>query len=258
MKKQVKNSVVVFSFLMCMCLSVQSQEQKIHVPELNMDLPDETEETDLIEKGEVQVECAYLHATFNKGVQPSVMQGLLKYGLHSRFELRLFFEEGYGRDRYLEETVEATSPLALSFKWSLLKEHNVLPDVTLVGYLKLPITSHTREQNAYWSPIVSLAFQNKGGERWKLEYNPGLQQDPFGTSWTSFFNASLHYKVNDGLEIFSEYFGQYTASDPSCHNAGAGFSYQFNASWEAFAVAGTTINYSSTNRFFSTGLAFRI
>lgn len=238
--------------------NVALAQQKYSPVELNMDLPDETEETDLVEKGEVQFEFAYLHTSFAKGAQPSIGQGLFRYGLSGKLELRFLIEDGYARDRYLEETVQSTSPLALSVKFALLEDHKILPDITLVSYLKLPFTSKTSEQNPYWSPVLSLAFQNKFGEKWKFEYNPGAMQEPFGLTWSSFFNASLHYKVTNKTELFAEYYGQYSTSEDPQHNAGLGLSYQVNNILEFFAVTGTTVNYNPYNRFFSGGLAVRI
>src|SRR4051812_49274912 len=104
-------------FLLMFCIPAFSQRApEGTLKELNMDLPDETEETDLIEKGELQAEVAYLHTKFPEGAQPSIGQALLRYGLMEKLELRLLLEEGYARDKYMEETVQSTYPLAFSIK----------------------------------------------------------------------------------------------------------------------------------------------
>lgn len=225
--------------------------------EISADLPDETEETDLLDKGEFQVEAAFLHTQFASGSNPSVAQAVIRYGLLSRLELRLLVEDGFARDRYLEETVQSTYPLALSTKVSLLKEHPVLPDITLVAYLKLPFTSHTSEQNLYWSPAVSLAFQNKFKDKWKLKYNAGIQQEAFSKDWVEFFNASLHYKVSQRLEPFLEYYGQYQSGEDPQHNAGLGLFYQLSNALGIYAVGGSSIDYEPGNWFGSIGIVYR-
>ncbi len=244
-------------FMVMVSQNVFSQDKQKMV-ELNMDLPDETEGTDLVEKDELQCEFAYLHTAFEKGESPIIGQGLLRYGLFKKLELRLLIEEGYERDKYFEQTVQSTSPLALSLKFAVIQDHKILPDITLAGYLKLPFTSKTSDQSQYWSPIFSVAFQNKIGKKWKFQYNPGVMQEPFGLSWSSFFNASLHYKVTDRTDVFSEYYGQYESGEDPQHNTGVGLSYQMNNMLAFYGVTGTTFNYDPYNRFFSAGLAIRL
>lgn len=238
------------------CANVRAQQKTMET--INADLPDETEETDLLGQGQLQAEMALLHTGFNQGVQPNIFQGLIRYGLYERIELRALIEEGKGRDRYLEETVPATAPLALSTKICLLKAHPVLPDVTLVAYLKLPFTSRTREQLPYWSPNVSLAFKHQLGEAWKLEYNGGAQQESFGTQWAGFANTSLHYQTEEGIEFFAEYYGQYQKGKAPQHNAGAGFFIQAGQHAGVYAVAGRSLGDDVVNYFISTGLVVRL
>jgi hypothetical protein len=235
-----------------------SQNAPQPIKELNSDLADEIEEAKLLEKGEFQAEFGYAYTHFAEGPQPKIGQALLRYGLLKKFELRFLIEDGAARDRYLEETVESTSPLAFSFKFALLEDHKVLPDITLISYLKLPFTSHTSEQQPYWAPIVCVTLQNKFSDKWKLQYNPGIMQEAFSKEWLSFFNASLHYMAGEKTEVFLEYYGQYQAGKDPQHNAGLGASYQLNNFLEFFGVAGTTLNYNSYNLYLSGGLAMRL
>jgi hypothetical protein len=242
--------IVIVNSFGAMC-----QEPARPLTEMTADLPDETEETSLLQKGQWQGEFAYLYTHFSKAPNPSIGQALIRYGALSRWEFRLLVEEGYARDRYLEETVQSTYPLALSTKLALLKGHPVLPDITFVGYLKLPFTAHSREQSLYWSPIVSLAFQHKLGDKWKLDYNGGGQQEPFGKNWSAFANGSIHYKISERLETFAEYYGQY--QNDAQHNAGIGIFYQINNYSGIYGVGGRSIASKPYNYFFSAGLAFR-
>jgi hypothetical protein len=225
---------------------------------INADLPDETEETDLLEKGQLQGEFAYLYTGFDKGVQPAIFQGLIRYGLFERLELRALIEDGRGRDRYIKETVQSTAPLALSAKVCLLKQHAVLPDITLVAYLKLPFTSRSSDQLPYWSPNTSLAFQHRLGEAWKLEYNFGAQQEVYSTHWAGFANASLHYRTKERVDVFAEYYGQYQKGEDPRHNAGAGLFIHAASKLGFYAVGGRSIEYQPANYFLSGGLVVRM
>src|SRR5690349_6969943 len=89
--------------------------------EMNVDMPDETEETDLLEKGQFQLETAFLHNGYQKGSSSNIGQAMLRYGLAKPVELRLLIEDGDMRDKYLDETVQSTYPLALGTKVTLVK-----------------------------------------------------------------------------------------------------------------------------------------
>lgn len=252
MKLNVLILLISFSFVL------NAQTTSVPLKEINADLPDETEETDLLDKGQLQVETAFLYNHFFSDASPKIVQSLIRYGLFNYLEARLLIEDGYARDKYLEETVQSTAPLALSTKISLLKDHSILPNITLVGYLKLPFTSRTGEQLPYWAPNVSLAFQHKFGDKWKLEYNVGGQQEVYSTDWVEFFNASIHYKVADRLELFTEYYGQYQTSEDPQHNVGFGAFYQINNYLGFYAVSGSTIQYKPHNYFVSGGIVVRL
>ncbi len=225
---------------------------------MEVDMPDETQETDLMEKGRWQVETAYLHNVYKKGKHSSVGQGLFRYGASKHLELRLLVEAGSELQRYIEETVQSTFPLAASAKILLVKDKKNLPDISLVSYLQLPFYNRSKDRKAYWSPILLLAFQNKFGEKWKLEYNAGIQQEAYGSQWAWIGNASLHYKLIDQLELFTEYFAQYRQGDNPQHNVGGGAAYQLNNYIEFFVMAGGTVDYAESNHYFNGGVAFKM
>jgi hypothetical protein len=227
------------------------------IEEMSVDMPDETQETDLVEKGQWQVETAYLHNVYKQGSHSSIGQGLFRYGVSKHLEMRLLVEAGSELERYIEETVQSTYPAALSAKILLLKDHKGLPDISLVTFLQLPFYNVSKNKKAYWSPIFLLAFQNKFGEKWKLEYNAGIQQEAYSTDWAWMGNTAIHYQLSDHVELFAEYFAQYQSGEDPQHNVGAGIAYQVNNFIEFFGMAGGTVNYAESNRYVNVGFAFR-
>jgi hypothetical protein len=257
---------VPIRFLLAACLLIGSAETACAQSdppgkpkkEMNVDMPDETEETDLVDPGQLQLETAVLINRYRNGATSVIGQGLLRYGLSRRVELRAIAEDGRQRDRYLENTVQATEPLALGGKVVLLKDRGAFPDITFVGYLKLPLTARSRSQNAYWSPIVLLAFQHKlAGEKIKLEYNAGAQQEPFGATWSWLGNASVHYRLTQSLEAFGEYYAQYSRAESPMHNLGGGLALEVGEQVEIYVSGGSTIDNPDRNYFFASGLALR-
>lgn len=221
-------------------------------------MPDETQETDLLPRGEWQIEAAYLHNLYSTGGPSDIGQVLIRYGFSKRLELRFLTEAGSELHKYIENTVQSTFPAAASAKILLLKDHRCLPDITLITYLHLPFYNVEKDKKAYWSSIFLIAFNNELGKKWKLEYNAGLQQEAYSMQWAYILNAAIHYQEVDQLEIFSEYFAQYHPSDNSQHNVGAGLAYQLNNYVEVFAMAGGTVNYAESNHYINAGVAFKL
>lgn len=238
-------------------LSAQQIPDKKAKIEMNVELPDETEEAALLHPGELQLETGYLFNKFRDGETANIGLAMLRYGVSKKLELRLLAEDGKRREIYMEKTVQSTYPLAASAKVSLFSGHHSLPDITLITYLKLPFTSRSSEQNSYLSPIFLFAFENKLSEKWKLEYNVGIQQEAYSSHWVWLGNASLHYKIAEPVELFVEYFAQYDDEAEPQHNAGMGIACHLSEYMEVFAAGGTTVNYESYNRFGTFGFAVK-
>lgn len=256
--KHVLLTVVPLLFILLSTMAQNEPPGKKEDDEISVDLPDETEETVLVKKGQWQFETSVLYNTYKKEKASLVGQGLIRYGLSHAVELRLLVEDGRQRDTYITSTVQSTYPLAASAKVLVLKDVKGLPDISLVSYLKLPFTSRTKEQQRYWSPLFLAAFQNKLSSKWKLEYNAGIQQEAYGTAWAWLANGSLHYKITDPLEVNIEYYAQYQVNELPQHNLGAGIAYQLGKYVEVYVSAGSTIFYSEANHFINTGVAVRL
>jgi len=225
--------------------------------EFNISIADKTEETGLLEKGQWQLEGGFLYNGYKKGAASEIEQFFIRYGLSKSIEVRVMTEEGNGRDRYIEETVQSTYPLSAGVKVKLLEDHAVLPDMTLVGYVHLPFTAHTKMQTLYWSPMIFMAFQHKLSDKWSIDYNAGAQQESYGTSWSGLFNGSVHYKFTKDLETFIEYFAQYEPLVLPQHNAGAGLTYSIGKHIALYLSGGHTIFYADYNYFLSAGAALK-
>ncbi len=225
--------------------------------EMNVDMPDETQETDVIDKRQWQVEMAYLHNNYKEGKRSSIGQALVRYGVSSHFEMRVLVEAGRELRNYIEQTVQSTYPVALSAKLVVLKDHQNLPDIALISYLQIPFNPKNTDKKVYWSPIFIVALQHEFDEKWKLDYNTGVQQEAYSTEWAWIANTSLHYKVLDQLELFTEYFAQYQHLQNPQHNIGGGMAYQVNNYLQCFFMAGGTVNYAEANHYFNGGIAIR-
>ncbi|MGE9312936.1 transporter [Niabella sp. CJ426] len=239
-------------------LSVIAQSKSAASTEMNVDLPDETEEASLVNKGSIQLETALLLNRYRQEASSAIGQALLRIGVSDRVELRALLEEGKNRDTYFDQTVQSTMPLGIGSKISLVKDHSWLPDMTFIGQLCLPLTSKSSRQREHWSSLLLMAFENKLSQKWKLEYNAGGQQEIFSTQWVWLANGSLHYHISDPLEVFLEYYAQYGVGKSGHNNMGGGLTYQLGNNIQVYLSAGSSVGYNEPNQFAAGGIAFRL
>ncbi|GAB3428045.1 transporter [Niabella aquatica] len=253
-----KRTLTLITCLFLLTVTACAQSEKSSNIPMNADLPDETEEIALIDKGMFQVETAVLVNHYQDDASSVLGQLLVRYGLSDKVELRAILEDGKNRDAYFKNTVQATLPLGVGTKISLLKDHTWLPDMTFIGYLSLPFTSRSSLEQQHWSPILLMAFENKFSEKWKLEYNGGGQQEVFSDNWVWLANGSLHYKISNPLELFLEYFAQYPTGQQGHNNIGGGLTYELGHNTQIYLSGGSSVGYQEPNQFAAAGIAFRI
>lgn len=154
----------------------------------------------------------------------------------------------------MDETVQSTYPLSAGGKLLILKDHKWLPDMAIVSFVKLPFTAHTKAEEIHWSAMGAFAIEHTFG-KWKLGYAPGIQQQLASADIAETISVSLHYKLMQQLEIFTDYFAQYEHGTEPQHNADAGITYQFSNHIAGFLYAGSSINAPEYNRFLNMGIA---
>lgn len=226
--------------------------------EMNTDRPDQTEEAHLVNKRQLQVETGLLYNNFDTGHSALISRTVIRYGISKKWEVGLLVEQGRERNRYIEETVQSTYPLALRFKASLLKKHTWLPDITLIGYLQLPFTSQDTEGGWRRSASLMAAFLHEAGSDWKIEYNGGFQQEAFGADITWLVNGSLHYKLTEKAEVFAGYFSQFQSQKDPFHNIDAGISYKIKENMQIDLGAGASIFFDTPNQFLTMGFSIAV
>ncbi|WP_207515836.1 transporter [Longitalea luteola] len=246
--------IIIMVLVLYSCVfRLYSQEK-----EMNTDRPDQTEETHLVNKRQVQVETGLLYNDFDTGRSAIITRTLIRYGISSKWELGVLVEQGRERDRYMKETVQSTYPLAVRFKAAVLEDHKWLPDITVIGYLQLPYTAVYT--NGGWRRSASLlaAFLHEVGDDWKIEYNAGFQQEAFGPDMTWLVNGSIHYKPAERLEMFAGYFSQFESQEDPIHNLDAGIQYKIRDNLQIDLAAGSSILHDNPNRFLTIGLSIAI
>lgn len=250
----------------CFLLSIAAANGEEKVPRrdtINTDRPDQTESPHIVSKGKLQLETGFSVNPFDSsdGSTPLIGIAVLRYGITERLEIRAMVDEGRNRDRYIEETTQGIYPLAIGAKALLLeKENGPIPQIALLGWLKLPFTSRSSEQSIYWSPQLLLAFENKIGEKLELEYNIGVKQEAYAKEWQEMASLSAHIEITDKLKAFVEYFGHYQKEEAPIHNADLGLIYLIHPGLQLDLAAGRSISapHEKSNSFGSIGCSLRL
>ena len=226
--------------------------------ELNPDRPDQTEEVHLVPRGRLQLEAGVMSNRFDTGRNALVVRMMLRYGIMKGVEIGLLAEEGRERNRYIDETVQSTYPLALRLKVALLEKHEWLPDMSLISYVQLPGAKNDKGEHAKTSIAALLAFLHELSDKWKLEYNAGFQQEAFSSELGWLLNTSLHYKVTEKLEAFGGSYSQFQREEKPFHNVDIGIGYLLRKNLQVDIAAGTSVNRDAGNQFLTAGFSYRL
>lgn len=228
---------------------------------INADRPDQTESPHIVPRGKFQVESGIFISPFDSsgGKTPVVGMCVIRYGLSERLELRLMAEDGRDRDRYLEETTQGVFPLAAGGKLLLLeRKSGLVPQIALLGWLKIPVTNRSSEQAIYWSPQLMLAFENRIGKVVEIEYNAGAKQEVYGPRWQGMASLSVHIIASNQFKIFTEYFGQYQPQEDPVQNVDGGLIWTINPSLQLDIAAGRSVSapLEQSSSFATLGCSF--
>lgn len=224
---------------------------------MNTDIPDQSEATYTMKPHQVQVEEKLWFNYFEQNKNAFISSTLIRYGVVKRVEARIMIEEGVARDVFTEETTQSCSPLALSAKYSLINTHTLFPNITLVGYLQIPITSQSSERQLLWTPTFILAAEKKI-KKWNFSVNAGIKENNFDPHIAWLAVSSIRYQMAKKLQVFGEYFAQYANTAHPYHNADAGVQYDVRTNIQLFATTGTNIDAEEWNPFVATGFALRL
>jgi hypothetical protein len=249
-----KSAVMMRAVLtVCLLLTVlwanaQAQEK------INTDRPDQSDGASVVDPGAFQFETEFYYNHFREGKPALISSSLLRYGVFKHVEARLLVEQGQERNRFIAETTQGMYPLAISAKVSLLKDREVLPDISVIGYLHIPVTNGKSEKG-YWSPLFTLVLE-KEFDKVTATANISVKQEAFESKWMYQGSGELKYEVSDKLSLFGEYFAQFDPHDSPLHNLDGGVLYYISPRCMVHLVYGHTIFAAERNGFINTGLAY--
>lgn len=252
----------IFPFLIFISTGISAQTL---VPELVTDRPDQTESTEIIPVGSLQLETGFLFETLKEPEFTHNMytynSSLLRYGLLENFELRLGFEIlGEETESNLSGNSGITSglgPIQTGFKIKIADESGCWPAVAFLGSLSFPFTAEEAFETEYSAGGMRFAFANSLSESLSLGYNLGAEWDGFTGVPGYFYSMALGVAVTDEIGIFAESYGLIPEEGEAEHLVDAGFTFLLAPNFQ-FDISGGLGLQNAVDGFFSAGFSWRI
>lgn len=203
---------------------------------INTDRPDQSEGVYTLAQKMFQIENG---VTFSEGSFANDL--MLRYGLFQTTEIRLSSDfEKNKRERF------QISNIGFSFKQRVVNQKDILPAITLVGYLNYenPIKR--------WSTDFYVAFENELSDKFLICYNVGT------SNFLTEMNVTMQfgYSITNQIYTFLEYYATFSNQLP-LHNFDGGILYCITPDFQVDACVGYAVFRKDNDWFTAMGFSYR-
>lgn len=260
MKKVLLATCLLFSIITIAQTSELSQNALI------TDRPDATESPYTVGKGNFQIETGalFIDDSFDDNdIKTTVYNtALLRYGLSDNFELRLGWDYINSNTKFRgREVFDATgfTPLLVGAKIEITDEEGWIPQIGLLGHLRLPFTAVSEFKPEDTGMDFLFSFDHTLNDRAGLAYNLGARIGD-DRSLEYIYSLAYGYSITEKIGAYAEVYGFFPESDQAGHLWDAGMTYLVNNNLQLDATIGTGFQSSNTNQelLFSFGFSYRI
>jgi len=235
--------IQLVSHLLCQSIYAQTTEL------INTDRPDQSDGTHTMTKNTFQLESGCI---VGKNIHSYFLQNnMLRYGITASTEIRLLFD--YGR---VGSEIGIIAP-GISVKQFLLTQKRWFPEITAVGYIRLPYLATDNFKTDRPAATFLLAFQNTISDRISIGYNLGTTFDGDNAYKTWIITTSIGYSPAKKISFFAEYFSSFENVLRPSHNIDAGVLWLVKNNFQIDMAIGTTLAQNVTNTFLTTGISYR-
>ena len=241
--KQMIIGIQLLTHLGCQCICAQTSTP------INTDRPDQSDGTYTMPKNSFQLESGFI---FGKEVETYFLHNtMVRYGITSSTEIRLLFDYG--------SIGEQTGILApgISIKQYLFPQKKWIPEMTAVGYIRLPYLATDYFKTDHPAATLLLAFQNTVSGKFSVGYNLGATLDGDHAYTTWIVTTSLVYTPSKYLSFFAEYFSSFGFVLKPANNIDIGVLWLVKDNFQVDLALGSTIAQEAKNRFVTTGFSYR-
>ncbi len=257
------NTLVAISLLVAVPTLVAEEE-------LVTDRPDQTESSEVVQAGRVQVEIGFTRSIDDEAsVETTTDSGpetLVRIGLARNFELRLGFA-GYQWEEVDPDgapIVESDGPADtnIGFKLKLADEKGQRPAIALIAGTTLP-TGDTEFSTDDPDPAFRVTFANTLTDRLSIGYNAGVawasEEDADRLSrfeWT----AALGITATDRIGLYVELFGDAALSDSGgpANSFNGGLTWLVRDNVQLDLAVGIGLSDAADDGYAGVGVSFRL
>lgn len=220
---------------------------------MSTDRPDFTEAAVTVGQGTFQVEAGATRQTVGDASLMTTGEGLVRYGLRPRFELRLGLPSlisGDGIDSGL-------SDMSVGVKWNLASMDNGA-EAGLIASVSLP-TGDDNFTSDDPNPTVLLVASKPLNDKLSLAAQISSTLMKAGDDWKAFWMATtvLSAPVTDQLSAFVELRADAPPFGDNRYLFHAGFVFPVSENFQVDLHGGTGLDDASGDEFFGLGFAFR-
>lgn len=203
---------IIYHLLFIFSLFISANSAIAQVESINTDRPDQSDGVYTIPKNIFQLENGITIAK-----QTVINNLMLRYGLTPSTEIRLLLDVGK------EFENKGLLPISLSFKQRIIEQKEIIPAMTLVGYVAFEQLASKDFKGNKLPFEIKMAFENEINDKFSIGYNLGTSNQFKNLN----LSAALGYNITDKISTFVEYFSTLSKNGNE-HNIDAGILYIIN------------------------------
>ncbi len=227
--KKIQKIIVTLLFIFGASNYCSSQDITI-----NTDRPDQSDGVSTVPKWKFQIEEGITLAE-----NTAINNIMLRLGITNSTEIRLLLDAGKELNSF------GIKPIAISVKQRMIKQMELIPAISFVGYLSYSQIATKDFQSEKWPFELKLAFENEITDKVSLGYNIGTSNEFENLNLT----AGVGYAITNELSSFAEYFSTFRKLDNE-HNIDIGIMYLITPLTKVDLTFGHAI-FAKEDRFFA-------
>jgi len=179
----------------------------------------------------------------------------LRYGINNWLEARI--QSSVATEQFEKEKETGLEPLRLGVKALLTNGTKIIPHVSILAQVGIPLLATKEFQPPYVAPEIRLLFQNEITDNLKITYNMGAAWDGYETHPEYIFSISPEYLIAEKLQLFAELYGFLKKQESAKTNFDAGVGYLVSDDVKIDVNAGWGLSSQATDHFYAVGLSLR-
>jgi hypothetical protein len=223
---------------------------------IQLDRPDQTETPMIVPKGYIQFESGFSYEKTDANNKifnyPSV---LWKYGVNSKFELRLITElvsTKSGSEKYTGIT-----PIVIGFKANLLEEKGMIPQTSFIGHLATAGLASKNYKTTFYAPSFRFLMQHTLSDKFSLSYNLGSEWDGESPEPIFIYTFTGGATITKRLGCYAELYGFVPQKQMANHSADGGFTYLVTNNFMLDLSGGVGLTRNAPSYFIAFGISGR-